>query len=282
MQTNLVHVTTSDDVLLSGAYFAPSCTSSSSIDAVVFLHGDGSHFYAPLYLRLGESLAAVGVGCLCGNRRGHDLVAHGPGDRSLAGYAFESVNDSRADLRAWLNRLVEFGHQRVALGGHSGGAVRVVYAQAVEHYPEVAAVVAVSPGEYHHRSVISCHGDAFVDPFERAERQVSAGEPDTLSVPGVPWGSMWSAKTYVDCFNPDDRYSVSAHAVTTSCPTLFVFGAEECEGPEILPVCSKACERVRALDSAHVQVQVISGANHGYENREEVLFGSIKTWLATL
>ena len=252
------------------------------VDAVVFLHGDGGHFYSPLYLNLAQSLAGGGIACVSGNRRGHDLVAHGPEDGSLAGYAFESVDDSRVDLRAWIDLLVGFGHRRIVLGGHSGGAVRSVYAQAAEHFPEVAGIVAVSPGEYHHKTVIDCHGDKFLAPYERALREVAAGEVDRLSVPGVPWGSMWSAKAYVECFNFDNRYSVSAHAAETHCPTLFIFGAEECAGPQALPVCGAARARVEARALAHVRVQIIDGANQGYDHREDALFESIKTWLATL
>ena len=280
MLADLVNVTTPEDILLSGAYFAASDTAHPGVDALVFLHGDGGHFYLPFYLGLGELIAAHGVACLSANRRGRDLVAHG--STGLAGYAFESVSDSRVDFRAWLDFLVARGHQRIVVGGHSGGAVRSVYAQAMEKYPEVVGVVAVSPGEYHHETVVELHGEDFLGPYREAKGNLDESRPDSLNIPGVPWGSMWSAKAYVDCFNEDNRYSVSAHAANTRCPTLFIFGAAECEGPELLPVCGAACRRLKAAAWPGVAVQVIDGANHRYAEREEVLYAMISSWLKTV
>ena len=279
MHADLISVTTPEGIPLSGAYFAGSGNGRANADAMVFLHGDGGHFYAPLNLGLGEFIAASGVAFLAANRRGHDLVSHGAKGGPLAGYAFESVADSRVDFRSWLDCLVERGHKRIVIGGHSGGAVRSVYAQAMEHYDEVVGVVAVSPGEYHHETVAGLHGDDFVVAFEQAERDVARGRPETLSVPGVPWGSMWSAGAYVDCFNQDNRYSVSAHAAGTGCPTLFVFGAAECSGPETLPVCGTARDRLEAARLPNAEVRVIDGANHGYQDRERVFYQDISAWL---
>ena len=74
---------------------------------------------------------------------------------------------------------------------------------------EAAAVVSVSPGEYRHAGVVGVHGADFVNAFEHAEQLVEDAQPHSLSVPGLPWGSMWSAEAYVDCFNRDNRYSVT-------------------------------------------------------------------------
>lgn len=125
------------------------------------------------------------------------------------------------------------------------------------------ATVSVSPGKDRHQRVIDVYGTDFVTAFERAERGVREGRSDSLRVPGLPWGSMWSAGTFVDCFNPDNRYSVIHHAANTGKQTLFTFGAAECEGPEVLPVCSLACADLRAANLSHVEVQVIADASHG-------------------
>ena len=123
MLADLVEVTTPEGIVLSGAYFAPiNVGRSYSVDAVLFFHGDGGHFYSSLYLWLGQRMAEQGIAFLTANRRGHDHVANGVREGPLAGYAFESVDDSRADFRAWLGLLRARGHSRIAIGGHSGGA----------------------------------------------------------------------------------------------------------------------------------------------------------------
>ena len=289
MLADLVEVTTPDGITLSGAYFAPApaptdAARSISVDAVLFFHGDSGNFYSSLYLELGQRMAEQSIAFLTANRRGHDHLANGVRGGALAGYAFESVDDSRADFGAWLELLRERGHRRIAIGGHSGGAVRAAYAQAKERYADVVAVIPVSPGEYDHEGVIALHGDDFLQPFRESERNVADGMPDTLLRPGVPWGSTWSARAYIDCFNPDNRYSVTTHAANTGCPTLFIFGSEECAigGAQELPVCGAARRSLDAAAYPHVQMVEIAGANHGYIGRENELFETMLLWLGEL
>ena len=282
MLADLVEVTTPEGIPLSGAYFAPADVAQpTSVDAVLFFHGDGGNFYGSLYLALGKRLAERGIAFLTANRRGHDHISNGARGGPLAGYAFESVDDSRADFGAWLELLRERGHRRIAIGGHSGGAVRAAYAQASERFADVVAVIPVSPGEYDHDGIIALHGADFTGPFLESERNVAEGRPDTLLRPGVPWGSMWSARAYIDCFNRDNRYSVTAHAANTGCPTLFIFGSEECAigGSQELPVCGAARRSLEKAGYSHVQVIEIDGANHGYIGRETELIETIFAWL---
>ena len=84
----------------------------------------------------------------------------------------------------------------------------------------------------------------------------------------------------MDCFNEDNRYSVTAHAANVGCPTLFVFGSEECSGPQELPVCGAARLSLEAEGYAHAQVTVIEGANHGYADRERQLYETMWGFLS--
>ncbi len=122
MLADLVEVTTPEGIALSGAYFKPSNAGRSySVDAVLFFHGDGGYFYSSLYLEMGQRMAEQGIAFLTANRRGHDHVANGVRGGPLAGYAFESVDDSRADFGAWLELLHERGHRRIASAGTAVG-----------------------------------------------------------------------------------------------------------------------------------------------------------------
>ena len=285
MFADLVEVTTPEGIVLSGAYFAAADASQScAIDAILFFHGDGGHFYSSLYLELGQRMAERGITFLTANRRGHDHLANGARGGPLAGYAFESVVDSRADFSVWLELLRERGHHRIAIGGHSGGAVRATYAQAKEQFADVVAVIPVSPGEYDHEGVIALHGEDFSGPFEDAERNAAEGRPEVLLRPGVPWGSVWSAGAYVDCFNRDNRYSVTTHAANAGCPSLFIFGSEECAvgGSQELPVCGAARRSLGAAGYPHVTIVEIDGANHGYIGRESELFETMFAWICSL
>ena len=284
MLADLVEVTTQDDILLGGAYFSPSVERRSSpVEAVCFFHGDGGHFYRKLYLELGARLAANGIAFLAANRRGHDIVSNGALAGPLAGYAHESVDDARLDYAAWLDLLKERGHSNIVIGGHSGGAVRAVYAQSKERYPAVSGVIAVSPGEYDHENLFDLHPGEFADAYSWCVERVESGDPDAYIRPGMPWGSTWTARAFIDCFNPDNRYSVSRRAAELECPALFVFGEEECgDGPRKLPVCGAAMRRLRDAGHEHVRVHVIDGADHGYRDRDTQLFAAILDWLFEL
>jgi dienelactone hydrolase len=283
MLADLVEVTTSDGIALGGAYIAPTILDRRSpIACLCFFHGDTGHFYRRLYLELGARLAASGIAFLSANRRGHDIVSNGLRGGPLKGYAHESVDESRLDYAAWLAFLRAQGHTAIALAGHSGGAVRAVYAQSKEHFANVQAVIAVSPGEYHHQGLIDLHGETFVSTYNQAQAHLAQGQPGIYLQPGIPFGATWTAAAFVECFHTDNRYSVTARAADTSCPTLFVFGAAECAGPQELPLCGAAMRRLTAAGYAHVTVEVIDGANHGYEGREIELCECIRAWLTSL
>ena len=283
MLADFVEVQTSDGMTLGGAYFVPADVDrGSSVEAVCFFHGDGGHFYRPLYLELGQRLAERGIAFLAANRRGHDTVSAGARGGPPKGYAYESVDESRLDYAAWLELLRERGHRRIVIGGHSGGAVRSVYAQAKEQYPGVVAVLPVSPGEYNYEGLKELHPDNFLRVYHDATHEVAEGRPHTFFTPGMPWGSTWSASAFVDCFNADNRYSVTARVEEVECPVMFSFGSEECEGPQVLPACGAAMRSVKAAEFPHITVNIIDGANHGYQGRDLELFETIHGWLKTI
>ncbi|MCY4651553.1 MAG: alpha/beta hydrolase, partial [Dehalococcoidia bacterium] len=217
-------------------------------------------------------------------RRANDIVPGGAPDGPLAGYAHESENDARLDYAAWLDLLKERGHRNIVIGGHSGGAVRAVYANSKEQYPAVSGVIAVSPGEYDHQGLYTLHADEFADAYSWCVERVEADDPDAYIKPGIPgWDSIWTARAFIDCFNPDNRYSVTRRAAELDCPALFVFGEQECgDGPRKLPVCGSAMRSLRDADYGHVTVRVIEGADHGYRDSDPQLFATILGWLSAL
>lgn len=280
MRIEPIQVTTEDGIPLDGAYLAArSKPPTDLVDCLCFFHGDTGHFYRPFYLALGHRLATEGIAFLSANRRGHDIVANGADDRELQGYAHESVAQAPLDYAAWLGFLRERGHRAIGLAGHSGGAVRAVYTQARTRPADVTAVIALSPGEYDHLGLLELHGDDFAAAYELAGTQVANGRPDPYLRPGIPFDAMWSAGAYLDCFHPDGRYSVTARAAEIDCPTLFVFGTEECFGSQPLPLCGAAMRRLREAAYDHADVLLVDGANHRYEGRAEALFETILTWL---
>jgi pimeloyl-ACP methyl ester carboxylesterase len=121
-----------------------------------------------------------------------------------------------------------------------------------------------------------------VTTYNQAQTHLAQGQPDLYLRSGIPFGATWTAAVFVECFHADNRYSVTARAADTGCPTLFVFGAAECAGPQELPLCGAAMRRLTAAGYAHVTVEVIDSANHDYEGREIELCECIRAWLTSL
>src|SRR5436305_2079702 len=85
------------------------------------LRGFRGNFYAPSFFgQVQETFASLGVAALRVNNRGHDLAYNSA--RGRAGAAYEVLDDSRYDWRAWLDYAESQGWRRVLLWGHSLGA----------------------------------------------------------------------------------------------------------------------------------------------------------------
>tara|TARA_B100001750_G_C15520102_1_gene610830 strand:+ start:4329 stop:5192 length:864 start_codon:yes stop_codon:yes gene_type:complete len=287
LNAKIVHTQTEDNVTLAGALFSTTANAPSNVSALLFFHGDGGNFYSPLYLKMGEMLSQQGITFLSANRRGHDTISSTGNPDVKGGYAFESVAQSPLDIQAWINFLANKGHRAIAVGGHSGGAVRAIYAQSTSQFSNVKALIPVSPGEYNHEEIIELHGKEFKEAFSLAELSIAKGNPEHLLQPGLPWGSTWTATSFVDCFNKDDRYQVSHHAMTIQIPTLFIFGELETKtgDKQELPVCGLARRTIEekiGSYSPHLSLKIIESANHGYTGKETDLYDTIHGFLKSV
>lgn len=126
MLADLISVTTSDEIILDGAFF-PAATEASRpgpVDAMLLIHGSGGRFYAPATRIMAEDLSRREYPCLALNTRGHDTIWIDTATGVPQGNAFEILDISRQDLRAGVDFLAERGYQRIGLLGHSMGAVQ--------------------------------------------------------------------------------------------------------------------------------------------------------------
>ena len=133
MSIDLVQVRTNDDVRLDGVLTLPESSSVPALgfDAAILHHGVGGNFYGPSFWpTMTNGLVAKGCAVLRVNNRGHDLMYNSPKGR--LGAAYEAVDDCRHDWRAWLDFLESRGYRRIALWGHSLGAVKTIHYLAAE------------------------------------------------------------------------------------------------------------------------------------------------------
>ena len=280
----LVEVTTSDGVRLHGALYLPDgqTPSSASLDAMLFLHGAGGNFYgSTLFAGLLPTLTELRMAVLVVNTRGHDAVstASTPRGPRMLGAAFEIVDECRYDVAAWTDCLLRRGYSRLALAGHSLGAVKVIYSLAHEPIPAVKCAVAISPPRLSHsRFVSSSEADLFLSEYAEAERLAAEGKDDTLMSVRFPLPYLVSAAGYVDKYGPAERYNILTHVTKVACPILFTFGTIELRRGSAFQGLPEELNDL-AAHGVDLKVAVIAGADHFYTSARGELAAQLAAWL---
>jgi pimeloyl-ACP methyl ester carboxylesterase len=299
MHVELVRTVTRDGLRLDGALSLPSPhvgeepgvrgqspeprTLNSEPSAAILLHGVAGNFYtSSTFDAVIPALMQHGLAVLSINTRGHDSVfgASLGNIRRRFGAAYEVVDDCRQDIAAWIAFLASRGHERVVLIGHSLGAIKALYAQAHERWPQVAAVIAASPPRLSYAAfMIAAESSSFFESFSTAEGLVQEGRGDELFSSKFPFPLLITASAYIDKYGPAERYNILRFAGDLTCPALFTYGSKELEHGGIafagLP------DALMSLPGAEQrQVVAIDGADHLYTGLGERLAAEITAWLA--
>ena len=275
MLLDLVRTRTPDGWFLDGALQLPEAAAGSPFDAVLLIHGTGSNFYQSSLLELlAERFLRRGVAVLRGNTRGHDGISTLVGERGgrRLGAAYEIVDDCRHDLLGWVEFLRGRCGPRVAIVGHSLGAVKSLYAAAHEPTLSPAAIVAISPPRLSYEIFCRSPKSAeFLEDYRRAETLVAEGRGGTLLDVTVPLPMAIAAAGYVEKYGPDARYDFVPLLRRIKCPLLVTFGSKEVAD-------NIAFSGLPELVGP--RATVVAEADHFYTGRREELWTAIDALLA--
>lgn len=280
----IVEVTTPDGIRLHGALYDPAQSNPApkSLDAVLILHGAGGNFYgSTLFGGLLPMFGQLGLAALCVNTRGHDSVstaATAKGPRTL-GAAFETVDECRHDIAAWIDFLSRRGYQRLVVAGHSLGAVKAIYSLAHDPRPEVRSLVAISPPRLSYsRFADGPDAEQFLKEFAEAERHCAAGNAEALMSVRFPIPYLITAAGYLDKYGRDERYNVLKHVPQVMCSMMFTFGTIELRRGSAFQGLPEELNGL-AEQGADLKVAVLAGADHFYTAARAELAGQIQSWL---
>jgi pimeloyl-ACP methyl ester carboxylesterase len=264
---------------------APSTGAATSllpVDAALLVHGTGGNFYSStMFETVAERLLQLGLAVLTVNTRGHDLASTAvttAGPRRQ-GAAYEQVSRCREDLTAWVDDLTRRGYHRVALIGHSLGALKGVYSQAHAPHAAIQRFVAISPPRLTHTDFLAgLKAEEFSALFAKAQAMIAAGRGDDLMDVRFPLPYLVTAAGYVDKYGPDERYSLLPLAERLTGPTLFTFGSQEVQTNAAFQGLPEAIE-VLSRQRPNLQVNNVAGADHFYSGCRNELIARIETWL---
>jgi pimeloyl-ACP methyl ester carboxylesterase len=277
-KVELVHVQTSDGVRLDGVLNQASGPARLGVDLVIFHHGVGGNFYrSSMAAAITDRFVEQGCSILRVNNRGHDHLYSSPG--GWLGAGFESVDDCRIDFAAWLDFAESVGFRRIALWGHSLGAVKLIYFLAREDDPRIGCAIASSPPRFHFESFVGGdEGAGRSDSISRAESLIAGGQPGELVAFDLGLGRpmLFSATSAIDKYGPMDRYDFFRHLPDIKVPLLLTIGSLEDgfsfdalaeEGPRL------------AGDQSELTFVSIEGADHFYLSHTTELWILIRDWL---
>src|SRR5262249_38044396 len=130
----------------------------------------------------------------------------------------------------WLDYAVAQGFSRIALWGHSLGAVKTVYFLSVQDDARVVCAIASSPPRFSYEMYSGApDGEHFRTAVSQAQALVDTGTPGALVQARVPVQRRLAAGTYVDKYGPNARYDYLAHLLNVRKPLLMTVGSLEAD-----------------------------------------------------
>ena len=282
MLVDLMSTTNADGVRLDGAYFAPSIDTEpiGQVDAILLLHGSRGNFSEPNTRTMAEDLRQMGYACLALNTTAHDTVWNDPAQGRNYGNAYEILDETCGDLKAGVDYLWDAGYRRIALLGHSMGAVRVAYYAATQADQRLAAVIPISPVRLSYSYYMaSTDAQQFGDLIRQAQDMEAAGKGRELFDADFPIQQLFSATSYLDKHGPEERYNLVKLAPKIEIP-MFVIGGSLETHTRLLNMAKALAEA--AVNSPGVEYLIIDGGEHSIANKKKESSTTVLRWLATV
>jgi dienelactone hydrolase len=272
----LAFVEREDGAGLEGAVIYPASIERKAV-AIIWVHGNTSRYYDLPYVQVGRELAAQGYTFVTANTHGHDVMTELWEDTNSApagAVCWERFDEVPMDIAPWIDLAIEEGAQQVVIVGHSFGANKVAYYQAMKQDPRVLGIVCASAD-------VKWHADT--DKVALAERMEAEGRSEEI-LPQLEaaWYST-SVKTFLarariaqHVLYSDTQTPYIAHV---KCPILAFYGTEEdwCGTQSDLDNIKR-----NATASPRVDTCLLEGADHIYWGKAAQTAGLIARWIETL
>jgi pimeloyl-ACP methyl ester carboxylesterase len=271
----LLFTLSEDQLAHEGAAIRPTTTPHKT--GILWIHGNTGRFCDYPYIMIGRALAERGYPFVSGNTRGHDIAASAWRDAKMqmvaVGSAWEKLEEAPLDISVWIEETMKLGVENVVLVGHSQGAAKVTYYQALRQDPRVRGIVLASPDLHGHWSSV----------LDEARKLVAQGYgdevlPDFMHAPHyrLSAANVVSRADVLNHVYTSDK--AAPHLAAVRCPLLAFFGTNGDVGAQSELDTLKA----QAVNTAHIDTRLIEGADHGYVERETAVAETIAAWVGTL
>ncbi len=278
----LVTLETADGCLVDAAYWPPQGPAPAAIDGCITVHGATGNAYGGLQRSLAAALSAAGVATLAVNTRGHDIVArvqHISGAPRRGGTAYENLDEAAHDFHAAAAFLRDRGCARLAIAGHSLGAVKSIYVQATQPV-DAARVIAISPPRIAWDvQDAGAMAERFRETRGRALEMIAEGRGKELLYAPVPIPSHFGAEEFERKYGPESRYDIARHMAAVQAPLLFVFGTDEVANLQQIGASEAVARAYAEANPSRADLHSIAGADHNYSHHRDELTTFVAAWL---
>ena len=276
---------TEDGCLLDAAYWPAAKVASGRADGCVFTHGATGNAFSPFQRDMGEALSAAGIATVSINTRGHDIVSRlvrRDGVPARGGTAFEDLDDAAFDLHAGAAFLRDRGASRLAIGGHSLGAVKSIFVQATRPIEGATCLVAVSPPRIAWEvQTVGPMAKRFGETRAEALRLIAEGRGDELIDATVPIPSRFGAAQYEKKYGPESRYDVARCFDSVGVPVFFLFGTTELSTMHQIGASGAAAGAWTKAHPDSSNFVLIEGADHSYTGLRDRATAAVVDWLTS-
>jgi pimeloyl-ACP methyl ester carboxylesterase len=274
--TELITLTSEDGIQLSGALWTPSHNASKT--AIAMFAGTGAEYYQPLFIWLGEQLAAAGFTTISLNRRDHGQY-----------FGLHTLHDAAMDQRYAIDLLTERGASQVLLAGHSYGTVTVPYYVAETDDQRVAGLILLAAlGDMRRGSLLIMGSQARYDAaVAEAEAKIADGHgDDAFLIPPMVAGyppMMHSYKVFLDKRGPNARVVPIDLVKQVGDRPLLAIRDPADPFPATLPPAQELLEAANpnltyCLLEERSEGQKSSNV-HYFDGREDEVFGHLVVWM---
>ncbi len=276
IRPEIVSLKTGDGLHLTGALWTPAAGGSHT--AIAIFPGTGGEFHDPLFVALGQSLAAAGYLTLSMNRRDHGQ-----------NFGFYPLHDSAMDLGLGIDFLMERGAEKVVLGGHSYGTVTAPYYIAETDDARVPGLLLLAIlGDMRRGSMLILgNEERYASVVRDAEEMIAAGKGgDAFIIPPMVPGYMPMVHTYdifLDKRGPDARVApIELIQQVGDRPILGIRDPGD-PFPATLPPAQELLEAANPNLTYILLDDIRNGAMtptaHSFENRESDVSALILEWM---
>jgi pimeloyl-ACP methyl ester carboxylesterase len=289
MKTSYERLSTSDHLELQGLFYTPEKPSKK---VVLHIHGMAGNFYENRFVDdFAKTFTNNGYSFATFNNRGHDYgadfrVLNSKTEKFIRiGDANETFEDCILDIEAYMNFLETKGYSEVVLSGHSLGAVKAVYYQALEKNNRVKALVLESPPDM----IGLAEKEKDYDEFTTTAKEMVKNNKGKELLPKLFW--QWypiTANTYLNFFDKKSKTRIfnianKENSVLSeiTVPILAIIGGKDDivikSAKEDLSIIKGLATKCSKFDS-----YIIENALHSYFGYEQKLADIINKWIQTL